>query len=227
MSAKYCVHCGAPLHPDVRFCSQCGRSVQSPPAASQPPPQPAAYPAPPQPAPQPAAYPAAPEPAPQAVAYPAEPILDVIPVLQRRAGVLGMRAETFNLILTPARLVFVPVTSQEMREAVRTARDGAKAQGRGLLGQMAAQMAWVDVVCNRYRSMPIDAVLAQYPGSFCILNNQVSRVRFRETVADDDATHNLEMTVESAGGKHRFDASRVPGGNIQKRLKQALPHAVR
>jgi hypothetical protein len=92
---------------------------------------------------------------------------------------------------------------------------------------MAAQMGWVDVVCNRYRSLGVDAVLAQYPDSFYILNNQVSRVRFDETVGDDDATHDIHMTVESAGGKHRFDVSKAPGGGVQKRLKQTLPHAVR
>ena len=163
----------------------------------------------------------------QPAAYAAEPILDVITALQRRKGMLGMRSETFNLILTPARLLFVPVTSQEMREAIRQAQTEAKAQGRGLLGQMAAQMAWTDVIADRYRSMPVDAVLAQYPGSFYILGNQVSRVRFRETDSDDDATTNVTMTVESTGGKHRFDVSRVPGGNVQRRLRQALPHAVR
>jgi hypothetical protein len=124
-------------------------------------------------------------------------------------------------------MVFVPVSSQEMRDAVRAARDEAKAQGRGLLGQMAAQMGWVDVIGARYRSLGVDAVLAQSPDSFYILNNQVSRIRLRETVDDDDATHNLEMTVESAGGKHRFDVSKAPGGNVKRRLKQALPHAVR
>ena len=216
MSAKYCAHCGAPIHPDVRFCTQCGRPVQAPPAVPEPAPQAPAY----APAPPAAAGSAPP-------AYAAEPILDILPALQRRKGVLGMRADTLNLILTPTRMVFVPVTSQEMRDAVRAARDNAKAQGRGLLGQMAAQMAWVDVVCDRYRSMPVDAILAQYPGSFYILNNQVSRIRFRETIRDDNATHDVQMTVESAGGKHRFDVSRVPGGDIKKRLKQALPHAVR
>lgn len=201
MKAKFCGQCGAPLEPNVRFCTQCGSPVTSSPVA--------------------------PVPAPQPVPYPTEPILDIIPALQRRKGMLGMRADTVNLILTPARLVFVPVTSQEMREAVRVAHAEAKAQGRGMFGQMAAQMAWVDVVCNHYRSMPIDAVLAQHPGSFFILHNQVSRIRFRETASDDDATSGEEMIIESTGGKHRFDLSRVSGGDVRQRLRQVLPHAVR
>jgi hypothetical protein len=35
------------------------------------------------------------------------------------------------------------------------------------------------------------------------------------------------MTIESAAGKHRFDLSRVPGGDVRQRLRQVLPHAVR
>jgi hypothetical protein len=138
-----------------------------------------------------------------------------------------MRTDTLNLILTPARLIFVPVTSQEMREAIRIAHDEAKAQGRGMFGQVAAQMAWVDVVCRRYRSMPVDALLAQSPGSFFILSNQVSRIRFRDMASNDDAAVEQEMIVESMSGKHRFDLSRVPAGDIRQRLKRVLPHAVR
>ena len=44
-------------------------------------------------------------------------------------------------------------------------------------------MAWTDVVCDRYRSMPVDAVLAQHPGSFYILNNQVSAFAFKRRTA--------------------------------------------
>ena len=220
MSAKYCAQCGAPLYPNAAFCSQCGRPVS---AAQAAPDAPQASP--------PAMVPAAPQPAPQAspqpTAYAAEPILDVLSALQMRKGALGMRSETFDLILTPVRLVFVPVSSQEMREAVRQAQTQAKAQGKGWFGQVAAQMAWTNVIAERYRSMPVDAVLAQHPGSFYVLNNQVSRIRFHETDSDDGTTQSVQMTVESAGGKHRFDVTRVPGGAVNKRLRQALPHAVR
>ena len=105
MKARFCGQCGSRLEPNVRFCTQCGSPVTAPPGAAAPPPTPAFTPAP------------------QPVAYPTEPILDILPALQRRKGMMGMRADTVNLILTPARLIFVPVTSQEMREAVRTPYD--------------------------------------------------------------------------------------------------------
>ena len=140
---------------------------------------------------------------------------------------LGMRVETLNLILTPTRMVFVPVSSQEMREAVRTAHNEAKSQGQGWLGQVAAQMAWVDVICNRYRSMGVDRVLAQYPDSFYMLNTQVRRIDLQEELADEDEPGSLEMTVEGAGDKFDFEVPRVSSRDLQKRLKQVLPHAIR
>jgi hypothetical protein len=157
----------------------------------------------------------------------AEPILGIVPVLQRRKGFLGMSAETFNLILTPVRLIFVPVTTQEMRQAVNVAREQAKGQGKGWLGQVAAQMAWVEVVCQQYRSMPVDAVVAQHPGSFFILHGQVRHIQFRQSTDDETAQTQYEMVVESVGGKHRFELKGCSSGDARQILRQVLPHAVR
>jgi len=212
MNARYCAYCGAPLHANARFCSQCGKGVEAPPSAP--------------PGPPPQAY--APPPAyAQPVAAPSEPILHIIPGLQQRKGLLGMGREMHNLILTPARLIFVPVSAQEMRDAVSAARAQAKGEGRGWLGQVAAQMAWVDVVAQSYRSMPLDAVLAQHAGSFYILLAQVTRIRFRETIANENQQAERQMIVESAGGKHTFDLVRMSTGEVRQALKQLLPHVVR
>jgi hypothetical protein len=157
----------------------------------------------------------------------AEPILSVIPALQRRKGLLGMGVQTFNLLLTPVRMVFVPVTSQEMRAAINAAREQARGEGRGLLGQVAAQMAWVDVLCQQYRSMPIDAVLVQHPGSFFILNVQVSRIRLRETAVSDNVQPRQQVIVDSANAKYRFDLTGMSAGEARKIFRQVLPHAAR
>lgn len=218
MNAKYCSQCGVPLHPNARFCSQCGTAVQAPPAAPAPPAPPAFA------APLPPAFAAPVAPAPVVVM---EPILEIIPALQRRKGFLGMGRETFNLILTPARLVFVPVTVQEMNDAVRAARQGAKGQGKGLFGQWSAQLAWVDVLCQQYRAMPLDAVIAQHPGTFFILNGQVSGIRFKDTLDPQTNRTQQQMTIQSVGGKHRFELSGMPTGEARRILKQVLPHVVR
>jgi len=138
-----------------------------------------------------------------------------------------MRKETFNLILTPARLIFVPVSSQEMKDAVAAANEQAKHEGRGLLGRFAAQMAWVDVICQSYRAMPLDAVLAQHPGSFYILLGQVSRVLFRQGNMDEDTVTRDEMIIDSAAGKHRFELVTASRKQAREMLRQVVPHAIR
>ena len=215
MNAQYCAYCGALLHPNAHFCSQCGRAVTPPQQIPAPLQQ---APAPPQvPAPQP----------PPVAAPPAEPILNILPSLQRSKGFLGMGRETFNLIMTPARLIFVSVSSQEMKDAVVTANEQAKREGRGFLGRVAAQMAWVDVVCQSYRAMPLDAVLAQHPGSFYILLGQVSRIRFRQANSDDETRTRDEMIVDSAAGKHRFELVSTTRRQAREMLRQVVPHAIR
>ena len=212
---KYCTHCGSPLRAGIRFCGQCGQPVQPAPAA----PASAAPPAPVASAPQASnGY------APAA----GESIVGIIPAVQRRKGFLGMGADTFNLILTPGRLVFALVTPQMMRDAVAAARENAKGQGKGFFGQIAAQMAWVDVVCQQYMAMPVDAILARYPGSFFIANAQVKKVRVKESVVDDEgSTSNPELIVETTGGKHRFVLSGMPARDARHLLKQMFGNAVR
>jgi hypothetical protein len=156
-----------------------------------------------------------------------EPILEIIPALQRRKGFLGLGRETFNLLLTPARLVFVPVTSQEMNDAVRAARQGAKNEGKGFFGQWSAQLAWVDVLCQQYRAAPMDTVIAQHPGTFYILNGQVSGVRFRDRRYQETNQTQQEMTIHSAGSKYRFELKGMSTGKARQILKQVLPHVVR
>jgi zinc ribbon protein len=223
MNAKYCSQCGAPLHPNTRFCSQCGSAVQAAPA---PPPPPAfAAPAPPAfAAPAPPAFAAPVAPAPVVIA---EPILETIPALQRRKGFLGMGRETLSLILTPVRLVFLPVTTQQMNDAVRAARQQAKDQGKGFFGQWSAQLAWIGVLCEQYRATPLDALIAQHPGSFFILNGQVSSIRLKDRLDRETNRTQQQMTIQSVGGKYRFELIGMPTGEARQILKQVLPHAVR
>ncbi len=206
---RFCIHCGTPVSAGARFCGQCGQAVQPLPAAPAPTSQ-ATAPAPPQPA---------------APAAPAEPIYGIIPGLRRGKGFLGMGSETFNLILTPGRMVFASFTQQMMKEAVVAARQEAKSQGKGFLGQWGAQMGWLEQICRPYHSMPVDAIIASNPGSFFIPYGTVKRVRVNQT-GDDDEPSRTELMVEAAGGKHRFDLTGMSAHEARKLLRQILPQQV-
>jgi hypothetical protein len=237
--SRFCTNCGAPLRSGVRFCGGCGAPVlpvppapvaQTPPAYQAPiapPAQPApAYQAP---VPQPAlAYQAPAAPA-VAAYYPppvAEPILAMVLGLQRRKGLMGV--DSMNLVVTPARLIFAMVTKQMMKEAVVTARNEAKGRGKGFLGQVAAQMGWQSVIARQYGTMPVDAILTQYPGSFAVPNAQVTKIHFHESSMDDDGgSYPARMLIHTTGSKLEFSLAGTGMSDARQALRQVLPHAVR
>lgn len=205
---KFCTACGAALDPGARFCGQCGGAVQPGQAT---------------PGRSPAGPPMGPAVAPAAT----EPILGIVPALQRRKGFLGMSADTFNLVITPQRLVFAFVSPQTMRQAVTEARDEARSQGRGFFGQVAAQMGWVDVVCHQYSTMPVEAIPAHFPGSFVVPNIEVRRIRLKESIDDESGSSSGELIVETTGGKHAFNLVGMEVDDARQLLRQALPAVVR
>lgn len=222
MRPKFCGQCGAPLHTDARFCGQCGRPVQGVTAvpAAQSPTPPQQYGAPQ------GVLSSQPVPA-QATTTPSEPILGMVPGLQRQRGFLGFKSEAFNLIATPHRLVLAFVPQKMMNEAITTARNEAKAQGKGVLGQVAAQMGWLNVVCRQYQTMSIDAILAQSPGSFSLPLSTIRRVRLNDVSGDEDSTSRQELVIESTGAKYKFNLVGTSIGEARRTLKQVLGDTVR
>ncbi len=208
---RFCAQCGAPLDAGARFCAQCGSSIQG------------AQPAPAAPV---AAAPAA---APVAAAPAATPegelVVGVIAGLQRRKGLLGY--ETFNVVVTPGRLVFVLMTQQMMNDAVRQAQQEAKSQGKGLLGQMAAQMGWLGIMSERYQATAVEAALAERPENFFIPNNQIRQVKVEHREDRQRHQHSNHLIIVSASGKYEFEIKGGNPGDVKQLLGQVLGAAVR
>ena len=213
---RFCTNCGSSLKPGIRFCGRCGQAIQL--AAVAPRPR-RAYASP-----APAARPAIPHiPAP-----PTEPIIGTIAGLQQRKGLLGMSCNTYNLIVTPGRLVFAAVSERMMSDAATAARQEAKSQGKGFLGRFAAQLSWMDQICRQYATMPMDAILEHFPGSFCIANTQVKRIRLRRANVDDDGTQSSQqLLIDSASGKFRFTSSMMRVREARQILRQTLGRIVK
>ncbi|MBC7233951.1 MAG: zinc ribbon domain-containing protein [Chloroflexi bacterium] len=207
--AKFCSQCGKLLAAGARFCAYCGAPVQG--AATAPP-------SPPDTGAAPQSSISAPE--------QAEPIIDVIP-LQRRSGFMGMTVENFNMIVTPQRLVLIPVSKQEMQEAVKTAQEEARAAGKGFFGQWAAQLAWLQVLYRKYRTTPV-AELAQTPGSVVLWNREVRSIRLSDprVVQRGSATEQTsaysQIALETTRGGFKFDLLMMKAGEARKILQQTL-----
>jgi hypothetical protein len=257
-SNRFCTQCGTPLAPDARFCGACGspvRTAERPPAASPPPASPVApgtgastpsvsTSTPSQPAARP---PFMRQPAPQASAAPdawsstapppvapvarAETVVDIMAGLQRKKGFLGMGIDTFALMVTPSRLVLIYLDTKTMNAFVNEARQSAKSQGKGWMGQVSAQMGWVALMLERLQALGPDGALAQYPGSFAIPNSSLSRVQVRQPQSGYDQPDNpIEIIFHTSGGKQKFQLA--PGAGmrlreVQQRLQQALGAIVR
>jgi len=200
MSNRYCTNCGAPIVEGTRFCGKCGQPLQSLPAGG-------AQPAPPQPAVQRRTAPPT----------PSEQILGIVAVGKPK-GLLGMRQDSYNMIVTPTRLVFATVSPALMKEAAKRAREEAKQQGKGFLGQWGAQLAWLDVLHRQYRKMTVDAILAHYGGSFAIPNHQVQKVRYKQNYDQESGKSSDELILRTVDGKLRF---KLLTGNLRQ-VKQLL-----
>lgn len=195
---KFCSQCGVALNPGARFCPQCGQPVT------------AATPSPPQ------------RPSPPSN----EPILGIVPLAQRRKGFLGLGVETFNIIITPHRLVFAIVTKEQMNQAVATARDQARSEGKGFFGQAAAQMGWVNVICQSYATTPIPTILNR-PDSFAIANSAIQKIRLRNRQVDEDSTITTELIIKTTGGKHKFTLQTMNRRQAREILQQTLGPVVK
>lgn len=245
-SSRFCTECGSPLPEGARFCGHCGEPVRQTDATATPettpPPAPQATPTtkrPPflqaraasnnTPVQVEAVAPA--ETAPAPTARSAEVIATMVPGLLRKKGFLGMASDTFVLMGTPTRLVFAYIDRKTMNAFVNEARLGAKSQGKGWLGQIAAQMSWVGLMQERLQAMGVEAVLKEYPGSFFIPNQSISRVRVHQGHSnDDEAEPNIKLTFDTTGGRHKFELPPSMGIHVRelkRRLQQTLGAIVR
>ena len=165
------------------------------------------------------------------VSVSSEPVMTCIPTLQRKKGFLGLGVESFVLLATSTRLVFVHIDKQTMNAFVQEARESAKAEGKGLLGQAAAQMGWVGLMVERLQALGPDGAIVKYPGSFIIPNQAVRRVRVRRSHANEDGFEQaITLELRTTSGKHRFmvpQTSRISQKEVRQRLQQTLGAIVR
>jgi hypothetical protein len=238
---KFCGHCGAPLGEGLRFCGQCGQAVAAPGAQEARPGAQAASPAPPPIVhvaplgpPPPAAVvppPVAPPPIDEAPPWPihaaSEPILGIVLGVQRRHGFLGLKVDSYNVVVTSERLIFAAMPSSVMKDAVNRARTEAKAQGKGFFGVASAQMGWMQLVRADLEAMSPDQILRGYAGSFQLSPGEVRRIRFTEKSDDESGQTQRFMTVESAAGKCKYHLQATGIREAAEALSQLVPQAVR
>ncbi len=140
---------------------------------------------------------------------------------------MGLTVKSFNMILTPQRLILLPITKEEMNEAVKTARERARAAGKGLFGQWGAQMAWMQVLYERYRATPVED-LARTPGSTVIWNQEVRSIHLKDIRGTSKESRSYStISIETSRGTFKFELLTMRAGEARKSLQQTLSEKVR
>ena len=223
-ASRFCSNCGKPLHAGARFCGSCGAQVISPTApirqAAQPNSPSAPTVSPVQPAP--VTYPA---PQAQSAAAPEEPILQAVASLNRRKGMFGR--QPFLLLITPQRLLFAAVTTEQQKWAADQAKENARQQGKGFLKQWGAVITSMNFLVDTYRAMPVSQILAHHPDNFYIDLGQIQQVKTKVNWDMDDPNTPDEVEIRYSGGKEKFDLAGCSAGDIKKALKPVLGNRVK
>jgi len=119
------------------------------------------------------------------------------------------RWDTFNLLVTPQRLILAPLTGEAINKAVNEARDKAKGEGEGFWGQWGAQLGTSFRYADRFMGWTPEAVVADNPGSEVLHNDSVETVslfrdrRGRGGEAVEQVYYRLE--IRTRGGFYKFE----------------------
>ena len=211
--AQYCEYCGKPLSAQARFCGRCGRPV-----------------APLAPTCKPLrslrsvqASVAQPIRQPSPVPVQGESVLGVIPYATRRKGILGRM--NFTLVLTNMRIMFATQTSQMMKENVRRAKEVARQQGEGFLGQWASMFG--ANVGQHYLAMQPQDILSEHPDNFFVMNQQVRRVKIMRRGDKAKSRVEYHMHLETITEKIKLVFNQMDERATRQLLQQVLGNVVR
>lgn len=134
-----------------------------------------------------------------------ERTLAVIGNLTRVGGFMGFSSKTYSLVLTDRRMIFAELTKERITSMVNEARETAKAQGKGFMGQWGAQLGTSFAYHEVYWQMVPDAVLAESPGNYAIERSAFKDAKFKAGVMYDDGRNTPdELVIKTTEGKHKF-----------------------
>lgn len=159
--------------------------------------------------------------APPNALYPStsEPVLGIIRGLGQQKG---LKAISYNLIVTQQRLVFAELTPQMLKSAVGQAKQEAKGEGRGLFGQWGAMATANAKLCERYLTTPIDMIIRENPRNFVIYPQQIKNVRILIANRYDESGNNIDRLVIRATSKMTFLLKGTNARETKQLLRQAL-----
>lgn len=217
----FCEQCGSEISSDAKFCGNCGavikkasQTIVNNPTQVSPP-----YNTPP--------------------SSTQIPPLTQIPIsmpqatdLERVIGAISLRIpksfgrwDSFTGVITDRRMIFAQMSNQMIQDAVITARNQAKAEGKGFLGQWEEQLRAQYYASQRYLNMQPSSIISETPGNFEIANNFINEIelKFEKQVNTNNTDFKIEIKYSS--GKYEFIIDE--NDNYIKLLKQVYGQKVK
>lgn len=133
-----------------------------------------------------------------------EHIVAVIGNLARVGGFMGTRQKAYSLILSDRRVIFAELSKQKIAALVSQARSDAKAERKGLLGRLGAQMRATSDYHERYWQMTPDAALGESPDNFAIDRASIKKVKFKTGMVDDEHSTSDQVTIKTTAEKYKL-----------------------
>jgi hypothetical protein len=119
------------------------------------------------------------------------------------------------------------MTDKMMKDAVAEMNRRAKAEGKGLLGRIGAQMGWLNLMVERYAAMAPAAALAESKDNFFIPHNTIRRVSVEEHDDQEDYRTEIKLKIDSVSGKFEFVLTAGNANEARQVLRNAIGAAVR
>jgi len=117
------------------------------------------------------------------------------------------RYDSFTGIATTQRIIFAQMTAEMIKNAVQTARDQAKAEGKGFFGQWNEQLKASFSYSQRYLTMDPNAALTETPGNFAIPHDAIREVKLKLkdiNKGSDNDIHEFEIEFNATQGEYSF-----------------------
>jgi hypothetical protein len=168
----YCSQCGKPIKQNASFCSECGNPTRSVIDAQLPGSQPVTG---------------------------SETILAIVPNLLKTKSMV--QRDTFFMIGTQSRAVFVKITQSLAQKAIELNKERLAQKGGGFWGKWKDQVMGPNIYVQYLQTISLQQALGESPDNFALDNAQITRVRCSYRDEDPSEWH---LEFQTTGGTHKF-----------------------
>jgi hypothetical protein len=121
-----------------------------------------------------------------------------------KAGFMGVKSRQHCLVITNNRVLFARITVARIKELSQQARDDAKQQGKGRMGQMMANPQVYARLVEHYQQVGPEGVLADNAANFAVDRSTVSKVKLKTTAGPEGGVGSDVLILKTTGKTYKI-----------------------